>query len=95
MNTRIIGSLAAFTLLVLSPPLVVAQQTAQAEREPKTKLEAFQVQTGTVVIKGYFEIGRVAALGSIEVNAMEFTDATPNRQKAIRCINRDQREWTT
>lgn len=79
MNTRIIGSLTAFTLLALSPPLVVAQQ---AERETKTKLEAFQVQTGTVVIKGYSEIGRVVALGSVEVNAMEFTDATTGMKQS-------------
>jgi hypothetical protein len=82
MNTKIIGSLVAFTLLLLFPPLVLAQQTAQAEREPKTKLEGFQAQTGAVVIKGYSVIGRVVALGSVEVNAMEFTDATTGRKQS-------------
>ena len=82
MNTRIICSLAAFSLVALSPPLVVAQQAPQAEREPKTKLEAFQAQTGAVVIKGYSEIGRVSALGSVAVTAMEFTDATTGRKQS-------------
>jgi len=82
MNTKIIGWLAAFAIFVVFPLFVVAQQTAQAEPEPKTKLEAFQVQTGTVVIKGYSEIGRVTALGSIEVDAMEFTDLTSGRKQS-------------
>jgi hypothetical protein len=81
MKTRIINSLVAFTLLAMFPPLILAQQTAQAEPEPKTKLEAFQAQTGTVVIKGYSEIGRVAALGGVEVSAMELTDATTGRKQ--------------
>ena len=79
---RIVSALAVFTFLALSSALVVAQQTEEAERGPKTKLEAFQAQTGTVVIKGYSEIGRVAALGSVEVNAMELTDATTGRKQS-------------
>jgi len=82
MNTKIIGWLAAFTMFAVLPLFVVAQQTAQAEPEPKTKLEAFQVQTGTVVIRGYSEIGRVTALGSVWVNAMELTDITSGRKQS-------------
>lgn len=82
MNRRIVATLSVFTLLALSFPVFAAQQTEEAERGPKTKLEAFQTQTGTVVIKGYSEIGKVAALGSVEVNAMEFTDATTGRKQS-------------
>ena len=40
--------------------------TPAMEKEAKTKLEAFQAQTGAVVIKGFSHIGRPV---------MEFTDA--------------------
>ena len=59
-----------------------AQQSAAVEKEPKTKLEAFQAQTGAVVIKGFSRIGKLSALGSVEVTAMEFTDAATGRKQA-------------
>lgn len=73
----------ALVSVLLALPLLVtaAEQSAQGEKEPTTKLEAFQVQTGTVVIKGFAEIGRVAGLGSVEVSSMEFTDATSGRKQ--------------
>lgn len=82
MNRRMVGILVIFTFSALSSPVATAQQTEEAERAPKTKLEAFQAQTGTVVIKGYSEIGRVSAMGSVEVSAMEFTDATSGRKQS-------------
>lgn len=82
MSKRIIGLLAALALLIPSLWLVVARQPRQAEREPRTKLEAFQVEPGTVIIKGYSEIGEVLALGDVKVMALEFTDATTGRKQS-------------
>jgi len=74
--------LAAFTFVNIVTALpAVAQQPAQPEPTPKTKIEAFQVQTGTVVIKGYAKIGRVSAMGAVEISAMEFTDAATNKKQ--------------
>jgi hypothetical protein len=67
--------------LVISLSAANAQQPEQGDSSPKTKLEAFQIQTGTVVIKGYTEMGRVGAMGAIEVSAMEFTDATTSKKQ--------------
>ena len=48
---------------------------------PRTKLESFQRQTGAVVIKGYSEIGTVNGMGTVSVDAMEFTDATTGKRQ--------------
>jgi len=80
MRSGFIISAVAAVILVGNVP-AIAQQLAQSESSPKTKIEAFQVQTGTVVIKGYSEIGRVSAMGSVEVSAMEFTDASTNKKQ--------------
>lgn len=52
--------------------------------KPKTKLEEFQRQTGSVLIKGYTEIGSLVAgepsLSSTSVRAMEFTSATTKKK---------------
>lgn len=82
MDKRMVGFLVIFALSALSSPVATAQQSEEAARVPKTKLEEFQAQTGTVVIKGYSEIGRVSAIGSVEVSAMEFTDATSGRKQS-------------
>ena len=73
-----------FVLLILFMSNAEAKPPSSLKKEPKTKLEAFQAQTGAVIIKGYSNIGRISALGSIEVTAMEFTDASTGRkQKGI------------
>ncbi|MFZ5804891.1 MAG: hypothetical protein ACOY7U_08570 [Acidobacteriota bacterium] len=70
--------------LALCVAEAVAQRSATVEKEPKTKLEAFQAQTGAVVIKGFSRIGRVSGLGSVEVIAMEITDAaTRTKQTGV------------
>ena len=76
MNREIVSLLVAFILFTLSPPILVAQQSTEADKGPKTKLEEFQAQTGTVVIKGYSEIGKIMGTGSVQVDAMELTNAT-------------------
>lgn len=53
-------------------------QTVAASPPPKTRLEQFQIKTGSVVIKGFTEIGTAeGSFGStLTVSAMEFTDAS-------------------
>lgn len=74
--------LATAAVMFVSCVPVQAQQLAQSEAPPKTKIEAFQAQTGAVVIKGYSEIGKVNAMGSAEVSAMEFTDASTSKKQS-------------
>jgi hypothetical protein len=73
------GFLLAFCLL--SAGRVRAQQPVRSENETKTKFEAFQAQSGSVVIKAYSVIGKISAYGKVEVNAMEFTDASTNEKQ--------------
>lgn len=62
----------------------IAQAPKTTPQEPRTKLEAFEKQTGTVVIKGFSEIGSVSGLGAVSVDCMEFTDvSTGTRQMGI------------
>lgn len=63
---------------------VDAQEQKTTSQEPKTKLEAFEKQTGTVIIKGISEIGSVSGLGTISVECMEFINvSTGVRQLGI------------
>jgi hypothetical protein len=73
--------LSAAAVIFVGTTPAMAQQLSQSESSPKTKIEAFQVQTGTVVIKGYSEIGQIKAMGSVKVRAMEFTDAATNKKQ--------------
>ncbi len=80
---RIAPFIVVFTSLCAWVP-AHAQQVAKVAPEPKTKLEAFERQTGRVVIKGYSEMGGIAGLGSVSVLCMEFTDATSSdKQRGI------------
>jgi hypothetical protein len=55
-----------------------AQETVEAEIVPKTKLEAFQLRTGVVIIKGFSRIGTATAAdgSSILVEAIEYREVT-------------------
>jgi hypothetical protein len=62
-----------------------AQQPKPEQKEPKTKLEAFDQQVGIVIIKGYQDIGKVSELGAVSVDCAELINAsTGNRQLGIR-----------
>lgn len=85
MISRLLG---VFILIVslFSFQTALAQQGGQpdkesAEKKPTTKLEAFQAQTGGVLIKGFTIIGNISAMGSIEVSAMEFKDASSGKRQ--------------
>ena len=43
---------------------------------PETKLEAFEKQTGTVIITGRSDIGSVSAMGTISVDCIEILDVS-------------------
>ncbi|MBU6391901.1 MAG: hypothetical protein KGJ87_01050 [Planctomycetota bacterium] len=74
-----LGSLLALSMLCAVQ--AGAQQSATVEKEPKTKLEAFQAQAGAVVIKGYSHIGKITEAGFVEITAMEFTGATTGKKQ--------------
>ena len=68
--------------LIIACTNLHAQQSASSSQKSKTKLESFQRQTGTVIIKGYSEIGTILAdNGSVEVDCMEFADATTGKRQ--------------
>jgi hypothetical protein len=58
-------------------------QSATQQTVPKTKLEAFEAQEGTVLIRGFSQIGelRGAYGGSITVQSRELTNATTGRKE--------------
>jgi hypothetical protein len=60
---------------------VLAQDAKPIQKAPKTKLEAFEAKTGTVLIKGIEDIGSVAGMGSASVGCREFTDANTGRKE--------------
>jgi len=79
MNTgsKLAKAFVIFVVAVFIPYIAIAEE---ASEKPKTKLEAFQSQTGSVIIKGYTEIGEgivsIEPSGSIlQVRAMEFKSA--------------------
>ena len=58
-----------------------AQDQKNDSTAPKTKLQAFEALTGAVLIKGYSEIGAVAGMGQVSVDAKEFTNASDGRSQ--------------
>lgn len=79
-KTKITTVVASLLFASLAP----AQDIKSDDNAPKTKLEAFEAKTGSVLIKGIQEIGSVAYNGSVIVSCREFTDAaTGNKQYGI------------
>jgi hypothetical protein len=72
------------TLFCLLAAVSLAQeQKPTSTREPKTKLEAFEAQTGGVLIRGFQNIGvlRGQVGTSATVEAREFTDASSGKKE--------------
>jgi hypothetical protein len=69
-------------LIAFSSP-AAAQEPAEPELEPRTKLEAFQARTGVVIIKGFSRIGLASGLDgtSIEIENREFRDVGSNSRE--------------
>jgi hypothetical protein len=51
------------------------------DEAPKTKLGAFESRTGSVLIKGFADVGSVAGNGYVEVGIREFTDAASGKKE--------------
>jgi hypothetical protein len=75
----------AFVAVALTCANCQAQQPIKAaSQEPKTQLEAFEKQTGTVIIKSFSTVGSVSSLGNVSVECVEFTNvSTGKRQLGI------------
>lgn len=57
------------------------QTSAPAPTDNKTQLEAFEAQTGTVIVKGYTRINTVQSIGRVSVDCMEITNANTGRKQ--------------
>ena len=70
-------------LIFLLASLSFSQQPADASKDVKTKLEAFQARTGVVIIRGFAAIGTLSGLYSTSavVECKEFTDASSGRKE--------------
>ncbi len=60
---------------------VHGQQKKAEATEPKTKLGAFESRTGSVLIKGFADVGTVVGTGAVEIGVREFTDATSGKKE--------------
>ncbi len=76
-----------FPLLIASLALgtvsTLAAQEAARPQAPKTKIEAFDAQQGTVVIRGFSKMGELKGVygGVVSVESMEFTHAATGRKE--------------
>ena len=64
-----------------------AQEHNGGAAEPKTQLEAFERQVGTVVIMGYSTVGKVTDSGTIVVSSKEFIDPSTDEKQLGIVIN--------
>lgn len=73
-------------LIPLFGLVVTSQALAQQEHRaptPKTKLEAFEAQSGAVVIRGFSKIGELRGIfgGAVTVESKEFMNATTAKRE--------------
>jgi len=70
----------AFVLGILIVLLALAvgagQQSKETQQESKTQLEAFGMQTGAVIVKGFSTLGAVSEMGKISVDCLESTNVS-------------------
>lgn len=73
-------------LIPLISLVVTSQALAQQEQRaptPKTKLEAFEAQSGAVIIRGFSKIGELPGVygGAVTVQSKEFMNATTAKRE--------------
>lgn len=70
-------------VILLVPFNMLAQDPKAAPSVPKTKLQAFEAQVGSVIIRGYSNIGKVQGqLGTaLTVESREYTNATSGKKE--------------
>jgi len=68
------------SLVILAGVLVCAgarvKKPKLPEKGPDTKLEAFETQTGRVIIRGRSDIGSVSGMGTVSVDCIEIIDVS-------------------
>lgn len=68
------------SLVILAGVLVCAgarvKKPKLPETGPDTKLEAFEMQTGRVIIRGRSDIGSVSGMGTVSVDCIEIIDVS-------------------
>lgn len=69
------NKLARIVCLSLITTLAGFGAEESSKSQPSTELEAFAAQTGAVIIRGYSELGKISALGTVEVDCREFINA--------------------
>src|SRR3954447_12091161 len=63
-------------------PLLISTVLAQETNAPRTMLEAFEAETGVVIIKGSGETGSMSAgAGTVAVGCRESTDVSTGRKQ--------------
>jgi hypothetical protein len=62
-------------LTILFTSLAHGQDQVEVQT-PTTKLEAFQAQTGIVVVRGYTTVGSARGMGTVTVDSRDFRDAS-------------------
>lgn len=62
---------------------VVQGQDRPVSQEPKTKIEAFEAQSGSVLIRGFSQIGQLKGAygGTVTVQSIEFTLAASGKKE--------------
>jgi hypothetical protein len=80
MNLRFAVAALSLSFAVASS---CAQETKPDQTAPRTKLEAFEKQSGSVIIRGFSEIGSVAGTygGHVTVESREFTNASSGKKE--------------
>ncbi len=63
-------------IVVLAFAVGAKQQPKEAQQESKTQLEAFSMQTGVVIVKGFSELGAISEMGKITVTCVEITNVS-------------------
>ena len=63
-----------FVVLIFA--IGAVQQPKGVPQESKTQLEAFEKQTGAVIIKGFLTLGVVSGRGDISLDCMEITNVS-------------------
>jgi len=81
---RIVCLMLSVVALSVLPRLTAQTVKQDAATGPKTKIESFQAQTGSVIITGYSETGTLMAqLGTqMSVEAREFTNAASGKKES-------------
>lgn len=77
-----ITSIAVATLALLFTTIVHGQDRTESQTQ-KTRIEAFEAQAGTVVVRGFSKVGELRGVygGVLTVQSMEFRDATTGKKE--------------